>query len=111
VRQEKVDVTYFFHMIVTAGGWVLGNGGLDMPYLTERIEGLARKMIELDDGENAIVEKEIENKIVTLNAFIDKMEDLINELVIQLSSNKEDDDDINALFKDMDDLIDSVKDY
>ncbi|MBR3196890.1 MAG: hypothetical protein IKF66_00160, partial [Methanobrevibacter sp.] len=72
---------------------------------------VARKMIELDDGENAIVEKEIENKIVTLNAFIDKMEDLINELVIQLSSNKEDDDDINALFKDMDDLIDSVKDY
>ena len=65
---------------------------------------VARKMIELDDGENAIVEKEIENKIVTLNAFIDKMEDLINELVIQLS-------DINALFKDMDDLIDSVKDY
>ena len=72
---------------------------------------VARKMIELDDGENAIVEKEIENKIVTLNAFIDKMEDLINELVIQLSSNKEDDDDINALFKDMDDLIGSVKDY
>ena len=64
---------------------------------------VARKMIELDDGENAIVEKEIENKIVTLNAFIDKMEDLINELVIQLSSNREDDDDINALFKDMDD--------
>ena len=53
----------------------------------------------------------IENKIVTLNTFIDKMEDLINELVIQLSSNKDDDEDINALFNDMDDLIDSVKNY
>ena len=39
------------------------------------------------------------------------MEDLINELVIQLSSNKQDNDDINNLFRDMDDLIDSVKDY
>lgn len=49
VRQEKVDVTHFFHMIVTGNGWVMGNGGLDMPYLTERIEGLARKMIEKDE--------------------------------------------------------------
>jgi len=72
---------------------------------------VVRKMIELDDGENTVVKKEIENKIVTLNTFIDKMEDLINELVIQLSSNKDDDEDINALFNDMDDLIDSVKNY
>lgn len=72
---------------------------------------VAGKMIELDDGSNPVVEKEIQNKIVTLNTFIDKMEDLINELVIQLSSNDEDDEDINNLFKDMDDLIGSVKDY
>lgn len=72
---------------------------------------VVRKMIELDDGENTVVKKEIENKMVTLNTFIDKMEDLINELVIQLSSNKDDDEDINALFNDMDDLIDSVKNY
>lgn len=68
-------------------------------------------MIELDDGNNQVVEREIENKLVTLNAFIDKMEDLTNELVIQLSSNKEDDEDINNLFNDLDDLIGSVKDY
>lgn len=72
---------------------------------------VARKMIELDDGNNQVVEREIENKLVTLNAFIDKMEDLTNELVIQLSSNKEDDEDINNLFNDLDDLIGSVKDY
>lgn len=71
---------------------------------------IARKMLELDENNN-LVEGELENKIKTLNTFVDKMEDLINELVIQLSSNKKDDEDINNLFKDMDDLINSVKDY
>ena len=68
-------------------------------------------MMELDDGTNPVIERELKNKLVTLNSFIDKMEDLINELVIQISSNKYDDEDINGLFKEMDDLIDSVKDY
>ena len=72
---------------------------------------ITRKMVELNSDNNEIVEKEIDNKIKTLQSFIDKMEDLINELVIHLSSNKEDNDDINNLFKDMDDLIGSVKDY
>ena len=58
-----------------------------------------------------LLEKELENKLKTLQVFIDKMEDLINELIIHMGSNKEDDTDINNLFKDMDDLIDSVKDY
>ena len=72
---------------------------------------VTRKMVELDTDENEFVEREIENKIETLNAFVDKMEDLINELVIQLSTNKKDNDDINNLFNDMDELIHSVKDY
>lgn len=70
---------------------------------------ITQKMMELDS--NDVVDGEIENKINTLNAFVDKMEELINELVIQLSSNKEDNDELNNLFNDMDDLIDSVKDY
>ena len=72
---------------------------------------IAKKMAEMDLNENPFVEKEIEKKLKTLQDFIDKMEDLINELIIHLGSNKEDDTDINNLFKDMDDLIDSVKDY
>ena len=72
---------------------------------------IARKMLELDEGNNPLLESEIKEKIQVLETFIDKMEDLINELVIQLSSNKNDTDDINNLFNDMDDLIDSVKDY
>lgn len=72
---------------------------------------VARKMTELDDGNNEVVRRELEIKIRTLNTFIDKMEDLINELVIQLSSSKDDDEDINNLFSELDNLIDSVKDY
>ncbi len=73
---------------------------------------IARKMVELgDSGNNGYVEQELESKLRTLQDFIDKMEDLTNELVIHLSSNKEDTEDINNLFNDMDDLINSVKDY
>ena len=77
---------------------------------TNQLE-VTKKMIELNVDSNPIVEKEIDNKIAILETFIDKMDDLINELVIHLSSNKKDNDDINSLFNDMDDLINSVKDY
>ena len=68
-------------------------------------------MAEIDVNENPIVAKEMESKIGTLEKFIDKMEDLINELIIHLSSNKKDNDDVDSLFNDMDELIDSVKNY
>ena len=60
---------------------------------------------------NELVEKEIENKISILSSFVDKMNELINELIIHIGSNKKDDDDINNLFNDMDDLINSIKNY
>lgn len=72
---------------------------------------ITRRMVELDWDNNDLLEREIDNKIKTLQAFIDKMENLMDELVIHLSSNKKDNDDINNLFNDMDDLIRSVKDY
>ena len=72
---------------------------------------IAKKMVELDRDNNELVEKEIENKIRVLQTFVDKMEDLINELVINLKKKKKDNDDINNLFSEMDDLIDSVKNY
>ena len=72
---------------------------------------VTKKMIELDVDENELVEREIENKIKTLKTFIDKIDQLINELIIHLSSNKKDNDDMNNLFEDMNDLIDSVKNY
>lgn len=72
---------------------------------------IAKKMSEINNEENPFVEKELVNKIGTLKTFVDKMEDLISELIIHMSSNKEDSEDIDTLFQDMDDLIDSVKDY
>ena len=72
---------------------------------------ITQKMVELDRDNNELVGMEIENKIKVLQTFIDKMEDLINELIINLSSNKRDNDDINNLFSEMDDLINSVKNY
>ena len=72
---------------------------------------ITRKMVELDWDNNELLQRETDNKIKTLRAFIDKMENLMDELVIHLSSNKKDNDDINNLFKDMGDLIRSVKDY
>lgn len=72
---------------------------------------IAKKMAEMDLNKNPFVEKELDNKLNTLQAFIDKMDDLISELIIHMSSNKHDSADIDALFDDMDDLIDSVKDY
>ena len=72
---------------------------------------IAKRMVELYSNGNADVEDELKSKIKTLNTFIDKMEELTNEMVIQLSSNKDDKDEINNLFNDMDNLIDSVKDY
>ena len=72
---------------------------------------VVKKMDELDFEGNELVEKEIESKMKTLEKFIDKIDSLINELIIHLSSNKKDDEDVNNLFEDMDDLIDSVKNY
>ena len=73
--------------------------------------GIAKKMAEMDVDDNPFIVKEMEAKLKTLQTFVDKMEDLTNELIIHLSSNEKDNDDINCLFNDMDDLIDSVKDY
>lgn len=57
------------------------------------------------------VESEIESKIDTLKSIIDQIEDLTNELVINISSEDKSGEDVKALIGDMEDLIDSVKEY
>ena len=57
------------------------------------------------------VENEIENKIDTLKSIIDQIEDLTNELVINISSDEKSHDDVKVLIDDMENLIDSVKEY
>lgn len=57
------------------------------------------------------VDKEIENKINTLKSIIDQIEDLTNELVINISSGDKSHDEVKNLVDDMENLIDSVKEY
>lgn len=57
------------------------------------------------------VERELESKIDTLKSIIDQIEDLTNELVINISSEDKSGDDVKSLIDDMENLIDSVKDY
>lgn len=57
------------------------------------------------------VENELKSKIDTLNSIIDQIEDLTNELVINISSEDKSGEDVKALIDDMENLIDSVKEY
>jgi hypothetical protein len=57
------------------------------------------------------VDEELESKIKTLNSLIDQIEDLTNELVINISSDAQSGDDVKTLIDDMENLIESVKEY
>ncbi|WP_296803524.1 hypothetical protein [uncultured Methanobrevibacter sp.] len=57
------------------------------------------------------VDAELENKISILKSIIDQIEDLTNELVININSDEESHDNVKNLVDDMEDLIDSVKEY
>jgi hypothetical protein len=46
VRQHKNAYGYFFHSIVTADGWMIGNGGIDDGSLCRSIEKLAGSMVK-----------------------------------------------------------------
>lgn len=56
------------------------------------------------------VENELENKISILKSIIDQIEDLTNELVININSDGKS-EDVKTLVDDMENLIDSVKEY
>lgn len=68
-------------------------------------------MIDLATSESPFVEKEIKNKICILESLILKLNNLIDELVIHLSSSGDNSEEINNVFADMEELIDSVKYY
>ena len=57
------------------------------------------------------VEEELEHKITTLNSLIDQIEDLTNELVINISSDSKSGEEVKTLIDDMENLINSVKEY
>lgn len=70
---------------------------------------IARDIIKLSDKPSLKIKNELDNKIDTLNSIIDKLEEFIDELIIHSASETE--KDVENLTKELDDLINSVKDY
>lgn len=69
----------------------------------------AMTMIELAEEYSPRIASEVESKIDILKAIIEKMDNLTNELIINEDLSKK--EDVDNLIDQMDDLIDSVKDY
>ena len=71
----------------------------------------ALNIIKLASRETPRIDTELETKISNMKAIISYIDDLSNELIINLSSNKESNTDVENLLADMKNLIDSVKKY
>ncbi len=70
---------------------------------------VALDIIELSSNPSVKIKNELDNKINTLNEIINKLEDFIDELIIHIAEGSE--KEVKNLTKELDDLIDSVKDY
>ena len=72
----------------------------------------AENMINLSDGYSEKIADALKEKISTLQSIVAKMNDLQSELIISISNGDDgSDQEIDNLIKEMNDLIDSVKDY
>ena len=71
----------------------------------------AQNIINLAAEDTPRVQEEIKGKIDAMKKIINQIEDLTNELVINISSSNESTDEVKNLLDDMEDLIESVKDY
>ena len=72
----------------------------------------AENMINLSDEYSEKIADALKEKINTLQSIVAKMNDLQSELIISISNCDEgSDEEIDNLIREMNDLIDSVKDY
>ena len=72
----------------------------------------AENMINLSDGYSEKIADALKEKISTLQSIVGKMNDLQSELIISISNGDDgSNEEIDNLIKEMNDLIDSVKDY
>ena len=67
-------------------------------------------ILEMASHESEKIDKEINNRLDILKSLVKKMDELVDELVISLNES-DDEGNVDTVFGDMDDLIDSVKDY
>lgn len=70
---------------------------------------VAMNIIELATRPSVRIKNELDGKISTLREIINKLEDFIDELIIHLSDKSK--GEVENLTKELDDLINSVKDY
>lgn len=72
----------------------------------------AENMINLSDEYSEKIANALKEKIKTLQSIVSKMNNLQSELIISISNGDDgSDQEIDNLIKEMNDLIDSVKDY
>ncbi len=72
----------------------------------------AENMINLSDEYSEKIAEALKEKISTLQSIVAKMNDLQSELIISISNGDDgSNEEIDNLIKEMNDLIDSVKDY
>ena len=72
----------------------------------------AESMIELSDEYSEKIAKELKNKIKILQQIVGKLNDLQSELIISISNgDDEGHEEIKNLIDEMNELIDSVKNY
>ncbi len=72
----------------------------------------AENMINLSDEYSEKIADALKEKIKTLQSIVAKMNDLQSELIISISNGDDgSDEEIDNLIKEMNELIDSVKDY
>ncbi len=69
----------------------------------------AMTMINIADNYSERIASEVESKITVLEAIIDKLDSLSNELIVNEDLSKK--EDVDDLIGEMDNLIDSVREY
>jgi hypothetical protein len=68
-------------------------------------------IISLASEDTPRIRQELENKIGNMKTIISQIEELTNELVINISSDEQSEEEVKILLDDMENLIGSVKDY
>ena len=71
----------------------------------------SKNIIDLATDESPRIRQELESKIANMKTIISQIEELTNELVINISSDDQSEEEVKILLDDMENLIDSVKDY
>lgn len=95
------QITYdkFMHMVDKA----------DKLFYNQADAALSITKLAVDDTPR--IRRELDEKITVMKRIIDQIEELTNELVINISSDSDSQNEVQVLLDDMEDLIGSVKDY